>query len=237
MIRSVIKNIPGARRLAAHFRRRHTPEMKDIIRQTFGKRKVRFVQVGSNDGLHNDPIFAISASSPSWTGILIEPVPYLFEKLKANYRHLPRFIFENIAIGRQRGRLPFYFVSDRARRELDGLPDWHDQLGSFDKNHILKHMIELEPFIEVMNVEVYTLEDVLVRHGWGTIDLLHIDAEGHDWEILSAIDLLVPNPKMIIIEHVHLSEEDRARARQKLTEAGYRVREVGGDFCSIRSGF
>ena len=238
MFRSLVENIPGARGLAAYIRKKHRPAIEDIVRRTFGKRTVRFVQVGSNDGLHNDPIFAMSSTNALWTGMLIEPVPYLFERLKVNYCNSKRFIYENIAIGRKAGIIPFYYVSERARDEIGGLPEWHDQLGSFDKNHILKHTIALiEPFIEVMDVEVCTLEEVLARHTWHNIDLLHIDAEGYDWEILSGVDLLALNPKMVIIEHTHLSVENRTFARQKMTDAHYRVREIGGDFCAIRAGF
>ena len=238
MIRSLIRHIPGAHRLAAYVRNIRNPDIHSIISKTFGKKMVRFIQVGSNDGLSNDPIFALSSSRASWTGILIEPVPYLFERLKINYGNSPRFIFENIAIGRKSGKIPFYYVVERARHELGNLPEWHDQLGSFDKNHILKHMIpQIESFIEVMDVQVYTLQEVLARHKWHTIDLLHIDAEGYDWEILSGVDLLALNPKMVIIEHTHLSVGDQNLARQKLLSAGYRVQALGGDFCAIRGGF
>lgn len=237
MIRSVISYVPGARRFAAFLRNRQIAEVQDLVRKTFASKAVRFVQVGSNDGMHNDPIYAMSSSSDLWSGILIEPVPYLIERLKMNYNYADRFIFENVAIGRQPGKVPFYYVSDRAQHELSDLPEWHDQLGSFDKQHILKHgLAQIEPFIEVMNVEVCTLEQVLVRNKWHSIDLLHIDAEGYDWEVLSGVDLRTLNPEMVIIEHAHLSAADRELARRKLADGGYRVREIGGDFCAIRKG-
>ena len=238
MLRSLIKTVPGASAMVRLLRRRQTEDLSHVIKKTFRRKSVRFLQVGSNDGVHNDPIFPISSSNDLWSGILIEPVPYLFERLKSNYINSTRFIFENVAIGKMAGKIPFYYVSERAQHDRHDLPEWHDQLGSFDKNHILKHMdAQLEPFIEAMDVVVCTLADVLARHGWQTIDLLHIDAEGHDWEILSATDLFALSPKMVIIEHSHLSAENRCRARQKLVDAGYNVRQIGGDFCAIRSRF
>lgn len=237
IIRSIVKKIPGIRQFVTYIRRKREPLVEDIVKQVFGNSAVRFVQVGSNDGLHNDPIFSMSSSSELWTGILIEPVPYLFERLKANYKNSTRFIFENVAIGRNSDKKPFYYVSEHARTALGNLPVWHDQLGSFDKNHILNHEIpQIESFIEVMDVKIFTLPDILIRNRWQNIDLLHVDAEGYDWEILSGIDLSILTPKMIIIEHTHLSVEDRNLAKQKMINAGYRVRKLGGDFCAIRSG-
>ena len=238
MFKSLIKMIPGTSEIVHFMRTRQEKQISQIVKDIFGQNLVRFVQVGSNDGIHNDPIFPISSTSDMWSGILIEPVPYLFERLKQNYGHSARFIFENVAIGKLAGTMPFYYVSERAQLERNDLPEWHDQLGSFDKNHILKHMdSQLEPYIEMMDVAVCTLAEVLTRHQWQSIDLLHIDAEGYDWEILSATDLFALSPKMVIIEHTHLSAENRCRARQKLVDAGYNVRQIGGDFCAIRSRF
>ena len=238
MFRSLIRMIPGASAIVKLVRTRQEKEISQIVRDIFGQNHVRFVQVGSNDGIHNDPIFPISSTNEMWSGILIEPVPYLFERLKQNYGHAARFIFENVAIGKSAGTMAFYYVSERAQLERNDLPEWHDQLGSFDKNHILKHMdSQLEPYIEMMDVAVCTLAEVLARHRWESIDLLHIDAEGHDWEILSETNLFALSPKIVIIEHSHLTAENRCRARQKLVDAGYNVLQIGGDFCAIRSRF
>ncbi|MBK7697246.1 MAG: FkbM family methyltransferase [Saprospiraceae bacterium] len=42
-----------------------------------------------------------------------------------------------------------------------------------------------------------------------SIDLLHIDTEGYDWEILKQLRLAKYFPRPIIFEHKHLSPSKR----------------------------
>ena len=47
----------------------------------------------------------------------------------------------------------FYWVGEKAATELADLPAWWDELGSFNKNHILKHLNgRLAPYISVQRV-------------------------------------------------------------------------------------
>lgn len=46
---------------------------------------IKFIQIGSNDGMHGDPVCEY-IKRDGWQGILVGPVPYLFEKLKKNYK-------------------------------------------------------------------------------------------------------------------------------------------------------
>lgn len=194
-----------------------------------------FVQVGSNDGVQGDPIFPLVSHRPGWRGLLIEPVPALFARLQKNYRRLPsarrRFAFENLAIAEKAGTRDFFHVSDRARNALgDELPFWYDQLGSFDRDHILKHLDgRLEPFIVARKVECATLSCVLARNHVETIDLLHIDAEGYDHEVLLQLDWKRWRPRAILFEYVHLTEQTRQECVDLLKTQGYRLAIVDYD--------
>ncbi len=44
--------------------------------------RVTFVQIGANDGVWNDPIEPYLRGE-KWRGVLVEPVPYVFARLKA----------------------------------------------------------------------------------------------------------------------------------------------------------
>src|SRR5262245_16387369 len=46
--------------------------------------RVRFIQIGSNDGIFCDPLWTFRRY-PNWFGILVEPVEPLFRMLAANY--------------------------------------------------------------------------------------------------------------------------------------------------------
>ncbi len=62
------------------------------------KETVTFIQVGSNDGKSGDPLNKF-INSYNWEGIVIEPIPFLFEKLKKNYRNkISNLNFLNITI-------------------------------------------------------------------------------------------------------------------------------------------
>jgi hypothetical protein len=112
---------------------------------------------------------------------------------------------------------------------------WYDQLGSFDKNHILKHLGgALAPFIVEQIVEVLPLPDVLDRNGIRDVHLLHIDTEGHDYEVLKTLDLSKLPPSAIFIEHVHLPADKKAEMGALLREHGYSVHDCGTDYFALR---
>jgi hypothetical protein len=107
-----------------------------------------FVKVGANDGITGDPFSDILLANVKWKGLLIEPVPFCFDRLKAVFHDTGRFTLEQVAIGAPAGEAPFYYVDEKAGASIPDLPIWYDQLGSFDKNHILKHLDGvLAPFI------------------------------------------------------------------------------------------
>src|SRR5438552_16548503 len=49
------------------------------------------VQVGAHDGAVVDPLRA-ELVYRRWRGVLVEPVPYVFERLRANYEGNPRVV-------------------------------------------------------------------------------------------------------------------------------------------------
>lgn len=208
----------------------HVLTTEDHVRSTFHSGTVFFVQVGSNDGRRFDPIFRSAVDNPLWSGILIEPVDYAFEQLRENYRFQERFIFEKMAISDIEGFAKFYSVSEDASRVLPDIPEWFNQLGSFDRNHIVKHLEgRLEPFIEEIVVACMPLTAILEKHDVNHIDLLHIDAEGSDLMVLSQFDPAQYRPRMIIFEHWHMNPRDLENAKHRLGEAGYKMVECDLD--------
>jgi FkbM family methyltransferase len=209
-----------------------------------GLTRVHFVQVGSNDGAQGDPIHRLIRRHRGWfglggwQGIFIEPVPYLYARLKANYGSARRFVFENVAIGEQAGTARFYYVSDRAKEGLgEELPYWYDQLGSFDRGHILKHLDgRLEPYIVEAELACLPLQAVLDRNHAERVDLLHIDTEGYDYQVLKQFDLARYRPRVVLYEHKHLPEDQQQAARALLGSQGYELRRRGGDTLAIRLG-
>ncbi|HEX4490313.1 MAG TPA: FkbM family methyltransferase [Acidimicrobiia bacterium] len=198
-----------------------------------------FVQVGSNDGEQCDPLRAAILRQP-WHGIMIEPVPYVFARLQQNYgRFSDRITLEPVAIGDSDGELPFYHLAPVPDHEAVGLPQWYDGIGSFRREHVLKHVEHIPDIADRIvrtDLPTLTFESLCARHGVGRIDLVHIDAEGSDFDVVKAIDYAAHRPRLVIYEHYHLSADDQGRCREFLHAHGYETWEYGMDtWCLLRT--
>ena len=191
------------------------------------------VQVGSNDGFTADPISNLILRKKRWKVLFVEPVPYLFEKLKKNYKELSRFQFANVAVNDGSAQ-SFYFVKQDASLKIKELPIWYDQLGSFNREHILNHLDGIfEPYIEELNVNGLTLDQLFTKYNITNLTLLHIDTEGYDWKILSQLDLKKNCPVIILFEHKHLTKIERGDSIRFLN-GNYFIFDFSGDFLCIR---
>lgn len=200
--------------------------------QVLGNREAQIVQIGSNDGKTGDPLNTLLHKHKKWKGVFVEPVPYLFEKLKENYKDSSRFSFENVAIN-EGETLEFYWVDPAARDILKNLPYWYDQLGSFNRNHISKQLDgKLEPFILSTELEGIKLLDLFNRNKLKNVNLLHIDTEGYDWNILSQLNLNQYSPEFILFESNHLSKTDLIDSYNFL-EKKYVIFDSGIDILAV----
>jgi FkbM family methyltransferase len=192
---------------------------------------VFFVQIGSNDAANLDPLRPF-LHDEKWHGIMVEPVGYVFERLKANYGHSGRFKLENLAIADSNSRRDFYYIE----KTSDPLPSWYDQLGSFSKDYVLSAASVIPDVAERLRstqVECVTFDELCRRNEVGNIDLIHIDTEGFDLEILKLIDFNRFRPGLVIYEHKLLSETDAREAESILIRSGYRTCALASDTVAI----
>lgn len=202
------------------------------FQKVLGDKPASVVQIGSNDGKTGDPLHTLLYKNKQWNALFVEPVPYLFDRLKANYSNPERFRFENAAVGAQE-QLTFYWVDPKAKDHLPDLPYWYDQLGSFNKQHIVEQLDGvLEPFILSNEVESITLQSLLSRHQVIQLDILHIDTEGHDWKILSQLNQETHTPKFILYEANHLSKNELQESIRFLQNK-YVLFEIGIDVLAV----
>lgn len=211
-----------------------TDPVRRIRRAMAGRETVSVLVIGANDGPSTDPIFPLMHAHPHWRGAFVEPIPYLFEKLRRNYSGRAGCRFANVAISSTAGPLRFHYVSPDARNEHPEFPAWVEQLGTFDKSIILDALGgRLEPYIVELDIEAITLADLIAREEISAIDVLMIDTEGHDWKILQQLDLRQFQPTVILFEYCFLSHEDRDAARRFL-EPFYRIEDLGKDYFCTR---
>jgi putative sugar O-methyltransferase len=190
-----------------------------------------FVQIGSHDGQQQDPLRDIVLSR-EWSGIMVEPVPYVFARLQHHYGHLQRVQLENLAVGPIDGTKPFYHLRDTSGAGRPGLPIWFDALGSFDRDVVLGHrqyIPDIESRIVELEVPCVTFTTLCERNGVERVDFLHTDTEGYDFEILRSVDFDRVRPTLIVYEHVHLPPEDRQACRELLAGFDYETFEYGLD--------
>lgn len=197
-----------------------------------------FIEIGSNDGDQHDHLQPLIRSR-AWTGVMVEPVPYVFERLRRNYGDLEGVAFENAAIADRDGRLPFYHLREAASGERARLPSWYDGIGSLSRANVLnhrRHIPDIDERIVRSDVPCLTFESLCRKHGLGTIDLLLIDTEGYDAEILRRIDFAIRRPRLIVYEHFHLEPDERVACRTALQGWGYETMEEGFDtWCLVTS--
>lgn len=233
--------IPGAgpaRRLRAEVRGRR------IARRMAGPKLLRafagaypeafFIEIGANDGVAHDHLSPLVRSHP-WRGIMVEPVPFVFERLRRNYKGMDRVTLVNAAIAREDGMLPFYHLAEAGEAEREGLPGWYDAIGSFSRDTVLAHAAEI-PDIEhrlvSTHVKCLSFESLCRSHGVERLDVLAIDAEGYDGEIVRGLDLGRRRPRLLVYEHYHLPSAERAACLGLLAGAGYETMEEHFDtFC------
>jgi FkbM family methyltransferase len=206
------------------------PREDSIIKHLNNKTKnFFFVQIGANDGIKGDPLY-LYAKKYKWKGVLVEPVPFLFKKLKQNYEGRKGIFLENIAIAEKGGHKPFYHLKEECKKE--NLPLWHDEIGSFIKGNVIKHsanISNLEKYLIVSRVECRTFLYLLKKYNLKKIDLLQIDTEGYDYQILKTFPFNILKPKLIIFEDRHLNENQKQKAKQLLISQGYRLTQLPGD--------
>ena len=198
-------------------------EFDKIIREYSNKNSnLFFIQIGANDGMKFDPTY-LYVRKYRWKGILVEPVEYVFEKLKENYLGVKGLIFENVAIGNKDGFKKFYMLK---KSEGENLPFWYDEIGSFLKENVLKQRDRIEDIDKRLiteKIKVLTLKSLLEKHNVHKIDFLQIDTEGYDYHILKQIPFDKIKPSMIIFEDRHLTKERKDYCQKLLIQNGYTI--------------
>jgi FkbM family methyltransferase len=227
---------------------RDEPELipRTLERVLSTKQHMTVVQIGAHVGdSRRDPLYrflkthcrsSTNGERPRCRAVLVEPVAYLFERLRENYADCDGVTCENVAIAESSGVRSFYRVREGANPSEHGLPDCADQLGSllpdrmalvpkyFRKGHadaILANCI-------VDQVHCITFEELTRRNHIEHIDFLQIDTEGYDFHIIRTIDFRAIRPAFINYERVILGR-DESRCRNLLLRHGYHLHDHGED--------
>lgn len=236
MSRALVRGADGAR--AAMFRRRMPDTQRPLERMlrsyADSHPEATFVQVGAHDGTKMDPLRPIVLSS-GWRGVLVEPVPYVFARLKERYGGNPRLRLEQVAIAEDPGYADFFYVP-----EARGLWHSYDALGSFRRDVVVSHthlIPDIEDRVVSDKVECISFDHLCDRNGLDTVDMIQIDTEGYDLHILRMIDLARRRPDIVVFEHLHLNREERDEAAARFTAHDYELVSDGMDTMAVSASF
>lgn len=162
------------------------------------------VDVGANDGIFHSNTKHFE--DKGWIVMCIEPNPRLEDAGRKN-----RKLWRRIACGRNReDNREFTIVGQYPHASFSGM-------------HINEYPPAQGTVIsgETISVRVETLDSILESSGFPRLDLLSIDAEGHEVEILKGINLNVWKPKIIVAEA--WSEKIKSQLIELLGEFSYQL--------------
>jgi FkbM family methyltransferase len=187
-----------------------------------------FVQFGAHDGLHGDPVRPY-VDRYHWRGLLVEPQPAIFQRLRANYANEPQLIFENAAVAHQNGTATLYTF-----RKTAELPDHVTMLASFYRDALVHNGHGYKGEIEELRVPTYDLTTLFTKHRITQIDLLQIDTEGYDYEIIKLLEKCPIRPEVIHFESALISPQLKIECGEILARMGYRALTIGVDTIAYR---
>jgi FkbM family methyltransferase len=160
-----------------------------------------FVDVGACDPVVTSITKLFSLRG--WTGINIEPLPHLIDRLEQDR---PDDINLRVALSDTEGELTLYVVVDDMQRTT--------------LSESLADLYRAEGYEVVEQVTpVRTLDSVLTEHPLPRIDFLKIDAEGMEDPIVRGLDLSKHRPLVIVAEE---GSHQRYEFPEMLAVAGYR---------------
>ena len=138
--------------------------------------------------------------------LLIEPVKYNFNQLKNRFKNYKNIIFENIAIGEKNELIDFFYILESSVTKLK--KHWASGIGSFSKDHILKHRTKrfqvTENDIKCIKIETMTFNQLTEKYKITRINKLIIDTEGFDYKIIKSINFKKIFINKIMFEKKHL---------------------------------
>jgi len=139
-----------------------------------------FMDIGAHDGVTINNTLYFETSN-GWTGINVEPIKEVFDKLLQNR---PNCININCAVDKRNGLAEF--IHNRGYSEMiSGLK------AQFDLRHIERLNNELDSHggsSEVIHVETKTIESICKENNISTINYLSIDVEGAEFDVIKSIN-------------------------------------------------
>jgi FkbM family methyltransferase len=194
------------------------------------------MNIGAMDGVLFDEMIGYT-NMYDFKGLYVEPIPYLFEKLKNNIRD---GIFENSAISEYDGEIEMMTIKRSVIDEglvhncfygMSAVYPPKNGLGSeFDRPTV-------EKYGELVKVKCITYKNLIEKHNIKNIDVIKIDAEGHDYKIFKQINLLDNELKVIRLEWINLENSEQELIIKAFKENNFVYEISGQDIVAVNPKF
>ncbi len=158
-----------------------------------------FVEVGANEPQVGSQTWLLE--SKGWHGLLIEPLPHLAERLRA--QRLNSRVIQAACGPRTHPESVDFFEA-----ECPG------------HSGLQKHLVDAtERYRAVHRVPMLSLEEILAEAGCPAVDFLSIDVEGMELQVLRGLDFSSCAPALMLVED-HLFS---LKTHSHLRRSGYRL--------------
>lgn len=198
------------------------------------RNNITALNIGAMDGVMFDEMIGYT-NMYGYKVLYVEPIPYLFEKLKNNVLN-ENALFENAAISDYAGSIQMMTIDKDAIDSglvhpcfygMSAVYPPRNGLGSeFDKPTV-------EKYGKLVNVKCITFDELVEKHNVKNFNILKVDAEGHDYKIFKQVDFTKYSPDVIRLEWINLTEEEQKEITKRLTENNY-IYEISMDIVGIK---
>lgn len=206
--------------------------------ETLGEQRgkdVFLLQIGAMDGKTFDPIHEY-VERFHWMGLMVEPIKEYFLQLQDTYRHNPRIAYANVAIAEQSGTAIMHRIPTDNIVNKD-VPKWGLGAASLYADRNALGFDAVRPFVVQEEVICVTLPQLLQSYDIGRVDILQIDAEGHDYHILKQMDFERYHPRVIHLEIVNMPKGEQTACKKWLDRFGYIHIKAGYDLLAVAPDF
>jgi FkbM family methyltransferase len=186
------------------------------------------INIGAMDGVLFDELIGYT-NTYGFRGLYVEPIDYLFKKLQNNLG-VEKNQFENSAISDYDGKITMMTIDQTVIDSglvhncfygMSAIVPAKNGLGSeFDRPTV-------EKYGKLVEVDCIKLETLFNKHNVSKVDVIKIDAEGHDYTIFKQIDFKKYRPKVIRLEWINLEEAEQYLIKKTFEKENY-VYEISG---------
>ena len=167
-------------------------ELDDRLGKYLNYKDGVFIEAGANDGISQSNTYYLE-NGRRWRGILVEAIPELFQKCKAQRRAR---VFNCALVASD-------YPAATVRMHFANLMSVAD--GVLSDSELKEHLelgFECQKLENAYEVEVpaVTLASLVEECGLDRIDFLSLDVEGGEADVLDGLDLRKNRPRFILVE-------------------------------------